>query len=148
LPDAQILPGLNEHQGTEVMKYHAGKDAPKVDKKTALKTFFALNRRWLKGEIDSGPYETWADFQQRVRTTYKDIFAQLKGGESVALFTSGGVIATGIGIALGLSDEKILELNWQIRNSSISILKHNKGRLFLRDFNWVPHLDQEQITYV
>ncbi|MEL6843959.1 MAG: phosphoglycerate mutase family protein, partial [Bacteroidota bacterium] len=54
LPDAQILPGLNEHQGTEVMKYHAGKDAPKVDKKTALKTFFALNRRWLKGEIDSG----------------------------------------------------------------------------------------------
>ncbi|MFK7921360.1 MAG: histidine phosphatase family protein [Bacteroidia bacterium] len=148
LPTAQTVEGLNEHQGTEVLQHHRGEASVPQSKKEALQQFFKMNMRWLADEIDSGPFEPWADFQIRVRTTLASLFAELEAGQSLALITSGGVIATGIGMALGMNDEKIMELNWQIRNSSISVLQHSKGRLFLRDYNWVPHLRKEQITYV
>ncbi|MEL7530470.1 MAG: histidine phosphatase family protein [Bacteroidota bacterium] len=148
LPPARIIEGLNEHQGTDVLKYHRGKSEAPAGKKETLQQFFKMNMLWLAGEIDSGPYEAWADFQLRVRSAFEPLFAELEPKQSIAVLTSGGVIATAIGMALGLRDEKIMELNWQIRNSSISILHYAKGRLFLRDYNWVPHLSKEQITYV
>ncbi len=149
LPKAQIIEGLNEHQGTDVLKYHRNKQAEvPTDKKGTLQQFFKMNMQWIAGEIDSGPYEPWADFQMRVRSAFEPLFAELQPKQSIAVLTSGGVIATAIGMTLGLSDEKIMELNWQIRNSSISVLHYSKGRLFLRDYNWVPHLEKEQITYV
>lgn len=148
LPAAQTIEGLNEHQGTEVLHHHRARTSLPQSKKEALQQFFKMNMRWIAGEIDSGPYEPWDEFQVRVRATLSSLFAELKTGQSLALITSGGVIATGIGMALGMSDEKIMELNWQIRNTSISVVQHSKGRLFLRDYNWVPHLKKEQITYV
>jgi broad specificity phosphatase PhoE len=147
-PQAQVKEGLNEHQGTEIMRLYRDQYPPLNSKREALRQFFKVNRQWARGEIDSGPYESWADFQQRVRTTMADILAHLTFEESIILLTSGGVIATAIGMALNLEEEKIMELNWQIRNTSISAIQYSKGRLFLRDFNGVPHLQEEQISYV
>lgn len=150
-PPVQVLAGLNEHEGTEVMTYHQQQNPDRFPKPTnkreALRQFFKLNLAWAEGEIESGPHESWADFQQRVRGTFQEILAQDQH-ERIAVISSGGVIATALSVALGVSNQKIMELNWQIRNTSLTVLHYSKGKLFLRDFNWVPHLTEEEISYV
>ena len=71
--------------------------------------------------------------------------------KKIALFTSGGVVSAVMQMALGLSDEDTIRLSWQIRNTSVSILKYSDKRLGLSSFNSVAHLEirneAELLTY-
>ena len=69
----------------------------------------------------------------------------------VLVISSGGTIAMLMGILLEISDHKVIELNWQIRNCSITEFSYSKGKFYLRGFNQVAHFDQnkqELLTYV
>jgi broad specificity phosphatase PhoE len=67
------------------------------------------------------------------------------------VFTSGGPISVTVQNALGLSDEKALEISWQILNTSITRIKYNSHSMMLAGFNEVTHLelegDEGLITY-
>jgi hypothetical protein len=56
-----------------------------------------------------------------------------------------------IGLVLGISAEKVIDLNLQIKNSSISHFFFNKDKMNLHGFNAVLHLEHpqriEHITY-
>ena len=48
----------------------------------------------------------------------------------------------------GLADQKILELSWSVRNSSISECRFTASRFSLATLNTHPHLDEDRlITY-
>jgi len=72
-------------------------------------------------------------------------------GKTIAVFTSGGPISVCVQKALDLSDEKTLELTWQIMNASVTRLKYSSNRLMLFGFNDVTHLslkkDAGLLTY-
>ena len=164
LPDLLVSRVFNEHQVTEIFNrdmvsylqeypqlakliQEKGLKHPDV-KKGIMRLFFKVNTAWVQGEIDSGEYESWLTFKNRVLTAFPILAKALESNQKVALFSSGGTISILIGEILGVSDTKMAELNWQIRNSSISEVSYSKGKYFLRGFNHIAHLpDQEMVTY-
>jgi hypothetical protein len=64
------------------------------------------------------------------------------------MFTSGGFIGTAVHLALGASDRSALEVNWRIRNCSLTEFVFSGDRLSLDSFNIVPHLEDPALwTY-
>jgi broad specificity phosphatase PhoE len=70
-------------------------------------------------------------------------YRQSRGGagRSVAVFTSGGVIGAAAQIVLGAPEIAAIELNWRIRNTSLTGMLFTPGRISLDYFNALPHLD-------
>lgn len=160
LPDSILLPELDEHQFTEVFEHYRKTDAAydqkmldgldkKAVKKLVMRHFFKCYRRWLVGELDSYGFESWEKFKKHVEMAFSQLTAAMEQHQTVAVFSSGGVISYIVGIILELKDEYRMELNWQIRNSSITELNYAKnGKYYLRGFNLVAHLEDGQVTYV
>jgi len=107
--------------------------------------------RWISGRYDLPGIETWQAFTQRVRKGVNRIMEENGPKKKIALFTSGGVVSAVMQMALGLSEEDAIRLSWQIRNTSVSILKYSDKRLGLSSFNSVAHLEilneAELLTY-
>jgi broad specificity phosphatase PhoE len=106
---------------------------------------------WISGRYDLPGIETWQAFSQRVRKGVNRVMEENGPKKKIVLFTSGGVVSAVIQMALGLSDEDTIRLSWQIRNTSVSILKYSDKRLGLSSFNSVAHLEihneAELLTY-
>ncbi len=154
---------FNEHEGLSIFKDHfpsylstrselatavksKGAQDPTV-RKGLVKAFFQMHHMWVQGEIESGEHESWKSFKERSVQAYSIILSAAEKGH-LALFTSGGMIAALLGQILDINDEKIVDINWQIRNTSITELKLSSGRLMLREFNTTPHLSSEEVSYV
>lgn len=102
-------------------------------------------RLWVAGT--PGPtHESWADFRRRVRDGLAATVAGRGKDERVAVFTSGGVIATILGQILELTPEKTFELNWRIYNASISEAHFGRNGFALVGFNAVGHLPRGMLT--
>ncbi len=165
-PKAEVLEGLNEHQAAEIHYHHLpevlaqpenteikalmdekGTKHPAV-KKELLKLFFQGTRQWARGELNLEGFETFLEFKVRVSRAYEYLLEHMEGKKQAIAFTSGGTIAMLLGLMLGLSDEKVIELNWQIRNGSITELSYSKHKFYLRGFNYISHFeDKSIITY-
>jgi broad specificity phosphatase PhoE len=92
--------------------------------------------------------ESWPAFRDRVRRGLQRITNRPGRGRRVAAFTSGGFIGTAVGLVLAVPDRTCLELNWRLRNCSLTHLLFSPGRLTLDDFNTLPHLhDPAEWTY-
>jgi broad specificity phosphatase PhoE len=59
----------------------------------------------------------------------------------VLVVSSGGPIATAVGIVLGLAPAAVVELNMRIRNSAVTELVRTRGGHALVGFNAIPHLE-------
>ena len=68
--------------------------------------------------------------------------------EIIGVFTSGGTKSSILGDALGITEEKISELNLAIRNASFSQLLFSENRLNVLSINETPHLSKELITFI
>lgn len=157
IPPSTILPELNEHQFTEVFDdYRKGNPAlmetikntsPKNRRRVVMQAFFKAYREWITGKTGEG-HESWEAFKQRVESGFAQVEVALKEHNTVAIFSSGGVISYMMGIILELNDQYSMELNWQIKNASVSEMNYSKGRYYLRGFNFVDHLPEEQVTFV
>lgn len=167
MPEPIFIPGLNEHEGAEIHQEHLpnflaepqhrelreavekyGHTHPAV-RQGLLRLFFKGTKLWALGQLHSEGRETFNDFKTRVSEGYQILQAAMQDRENVIAFTSGGTIGMLLGLVLGLSDEKVIELNWQVRNCSISELAYSKGKFYLRGFNYTHHFQDERlITYV
>ncbi len=125
-----------------------GHKDPQVKRKL-LKIFFECTLRWAKGELELGGFESYAHFRQRVKQGFEMLQKLSETHKSIVLVSSGGVIGALLGHVLDLSDEKVIEMNWQVRNASVSELSGRGRKFYLRSFNEMPHLPQkEQWSYV
>ncbi len=106
------------------------------------KMFQRVTRMWVAGELESPEVETWRAFCNRVEAGV--IRAREAGGKAV-VFTSGGVMAATVRLALDLSPARTLELSWMPRNASYSEFLFSGERLSLATFNAFPHLDSTDL---
>ena len=110
--------------------------------------FEVLLTHWQTEPPDAEAVESWPAFRERVRGALQRITDRPERGRRVAAFTSGGVIGTAVGLVLDAPDRIALELNWRLRNCSLTRLLFTRDRLTLDEFNTVPHLrDPELWTY-
>jgi broad specificity phosphatase PhoE len=107
--------------------------------------FEVVMKAWVRGQIASPEIGTWQQFKERVLHGLAGIVDQNSRGRRIAVFTSGGPISVSVQLALGLSDEKALEINWALRNGSITEFLFTKDRFTLDAFNSLPHLPDKTL---
>lgn len=110
--------------------------------------FVGLMRRYVAGEIAYEDVETFSQFRGRVGRLLEQTMAEAGRGCTLVSFTSGGPVAAALGHALDLSDERVLELSWVARNTSLTEIVFSRGRISLSAFNRHPHLDEERLLTV
>ena len=101
---------------------------------------------WLEGADVEG-VEPWPDFHDRVREELAEIVGAGGSGRRVAVFTSGGPIGVAVQAALSAPDRSFLELNWRIRNASVTEFVFADGRMALDTFNTLAHLEDSLRTW-
>jgi broad specificity phosphatase PhoE len=109
--------------------------------------FEALTLHWQTAAAVDG-VESWPAFRDRVQRGLRRVLEGPGRGRRVAMFTSGGFIGTAVHLALAAPDRAALEVNWRIRNCSLTEFVFSRDRLSLDSFNTVPHLEDPALwTY-
>lgn len=117
----------------------------------------SVHRRWLPCDTKvvnawiGGKYsyqgESWDVFRSRVGAGR----SEMQNGNpkaNIVVFTSAMPVAIWTGLALDISDERIMRLAGVLHNSSFSILRLRSNDLRLLTFNASPHLTHEDLrTY-
>lgn len=158
--DYEVCPGFDEYDFMTLVEAYGTRypeddlylacSGQQVDKKLYYQLLRRVLMAWQGKDIADTP-ERWLDFQQRVMDELDKLLQSAAPGSRVLVVSSGGPISMFIGLVLGISAEKVIDLNLQIKNSSISHFFFNKDKMNLHGFNAVPHLEHpqriEHITY-
>jgi broad specificity phosphatase PhoE len=162
-PEIQTTPELNEYDSEGILNRLvpaiAERDAKFRELLAAFEThrnspernrhfqkmFEVVTSSWLKGELEVEGVESWDSFSSRVRGALKRIVKAEGSGRNVAVFTSGGVIGLAVQTALDAPLQKALEINWRIKNCSLTEFIFSRDRLSLDSFNSIPHLDEPSL---
>ncbi len=96
--------------------------------------------RWLEDPEDAAAAEPWPAFRSRVSGAIRALLAG-PPGRRVAVFTSGGPIGFSVHFALQAPARSFLDVNWRIRNCSLTEFLFDRGRFALDAFNAIAHLD-------
>ena len=165
-PDLQVNADLNEYDAEGVISHLAPALAERDKSFAGLlaafteyretpdrnrhfqRMFEAATTIWLRGELEVEGVEAWTAFNSRVRGALRRIIQAEGSKRRIAIFTSGGVIGLAVQSALEAPAAKALDLNWRVRNCSLTEFTFSQGRLSLDSFNSLPHLDQPRLrTY-
>ena len=92
------------------------------------KMFEALTMHWVTTPHAVAGVEGFPAFRDRVERGLRRVMEKPGTGRRVALFTSGGVIGTSVRLALAAPDRTALELNWRVRNCSLTEFVFTKDR--------------------
>lgn len=159
-PDSEILEGLNEYNADDVIKQllpelsgrfeeidllrdalekKAGDNAEQV--KNFRRMFERVMYYWVKGDHAEPTFEPYHQFRDRVVGALKLIRSKPGSGRRVAVFSSGGPIGIAVATVLGAPDHTAMEINWRVKNSSISEFVFSEKRISLEGFNALPHLE-------
>ena len=150
---ATVWPGLNEYDGDAVITAIAPKPLERPTTPELYREHFRMLRdgltQWMNGVISPKGMPTYDEFVHGVTSALDHIRKQHTG--DVLLVSSGGPISTVVGHLLGTSPETTIELNYRIRNSSLTELVFTPKRHTLLTYNTIPHLDRAEyapwITY-
>ena len=159
-PEHKTIPGLNEYDADGVTHklipaiaerdenfrrllatFEENRQSPDRNRHFQ-KMFEVATRAWLGGELEVEGVESWQSFKTRVRLALKQILAVEGGGRRVVAFTSGGVIGATVQMVLNAPDQQALQLNWRVKNCSLTEFTFGKDRISLDVFNSIPHLTE------
>jgi broad specificity phosphatase PhoE len=102
---------------------------------------------WLRGRVSAAEVEPFTDYRARVLGALRRIVDAGGSSRNVVVFTSGGPIGLCAQHVLRAPDSAFLEVNWRIRNCSISEFTFSRGRLTLDTLNTMGHLDRNLWTW-
>jgi broad specificity phosphatase PhoE len=88
--------------------------------------------------------ETWSVFRERVLRALRRI-QDGPSNRNVVLFTSGGPISVLVQAAIGAPERSFLEVNWRVKNCSLTEFTFSRERLSLDSFNALPHLERAEL---
>lgn len=138
---AAVWPGLNEYDAEAVIAAIHPAPRPRPTTPEAYRHHFRLLRegllQWMRGEVAPQGMGTWASFVNGVMTALDH--AHASSGD-VLMVSSGGPISVALGQLLGMPAESVIEMNLQMRNTSVSELRASKGGFRVVSFNTLPHL--------
>jgi len=157
-PGIESLPELNEYDADGLLNRLAPELARRDDRFRALADDFVANRQsqdrnryfqhmfefltgvWQSGSLEVDGVESWSAFRERVSGAVSGIIGAETGGRNVAVFTSGGVIGVTVQKVLDAPEKKALEINWRVRNCSLTGFIFGRGRISIDSFNRTDHL--------
>lgn len=106
-------------------------------KKTFLKYFNIIAKQWINDELNLSDknFESYKSFKNRVKIA-KDKVAEIMKEDSKTMVVSSGGTITGIYAECHpLSAEEIMQLNFKIKNASISLFTKQNDTFTLKTFN-------------
>jgi broad specificity phosphatase PhoE len=110
--------------------------------------FQALTMHWATVSDPVEGVEGFTAFRERVARGLRRVTEAPGSGRRVLLFTSAGFIGTSVRLALDAPDRAALELNWRVRNCSLTEFVFTTNRFTLDSFNAIPHLEDAALwTY-
>ncbi|MEL7098448.1 MAG: histidine phosphatase family protein [Pseudomonadota bacterium] len=133
--------GFNEYDFADLLAARYEGEIPELvkgDRKTHFRTLRDTVLMWQRGEL-AGVAETWDDFA--ARTEAARAFACDTKAKRVLVVSSGGVIGQLASRALEAPTRMMMELNLQVKNTSVTTFVFSGPRFFLHQFNAAPHLD-------
>jgi broad specificity phosphatase PhoE len=138
----RIAPEWNEYDAEGILR---GYPHPSTfaSNREFQKTFESAMEKWIEGADAS---ESFADFRARVIQGLRRI-QQGPSNRRVVLFTSGGPIGVLVQTALGAPPRSFADVNWRVRNCSITEFVFSADRLSLDSFNATPHLEPSLVTF-
>lgn len=138
-----VWPGLDEYDSEAVVKAIHPEPLEKPDTPELYRQHFRLLRdgltQWMSGATHPIGMPDYPSFVQGVVGALDHV--RTSNCSNVLIVSSGGPISTAVGHLLGTSAEKTIELNFHIRNTSITEFSFNPKRHALLSFNHLPHLD-------
>lgn len=157
-PVATELPGLDEYEAQDVIAEIAprlaamdpsfaplwqawldGRNTP--DRNRPFQRMFeAVMERWVEGKMREPGLVPWQQFRERVETTLAELRATPGPGLRLVAFTSGGPIGVALQSCLGAPARAALDINWRVRNSSLTSFLFRGPRFSVDAFNETPHL--------
>jgi broad specificity phosphatase PhoE len=109
--------------------------------------FEVLMASWIAGDVEAPGVEPFEVFHARVSAAADRVLSSA-GSRRVAVFSSGGPIGVCVQRAVKAPKSTAMEVNWRVRNSSLTEFLFGRGRVSLDLFNAVPHLtDPALVTY-
>jgi len=102
-----------------------------------------LMEAWLGGAVAEG-VETFAAFEARVVNALRTVLAG-PSGRDVLVITSGGPIGLCVQRALNAPVKAFLDVNWRMRNASITEFRFSSTRFTLDTMNGLPHLEDRAL---
>jgi broad specificity phosphatase PhoE len=115
------------------------------DNRELQKLFDVRMPQWIEGTLQSPDLEAWQAFRERVQRGFGGIIEADRPSRRVVVFTSGGPIGVAVQTVVGAKEPMAMELNWRIRNCSITEFIFTRDRISLDSFNATPHL--EEVTF-
>ena len=111
------------------------------------KVFEVAVAKWISGEHDHHYAESWPAFQSRCVAALKD--CQQYRGETIAVFSSGGAIASVCAHVLNLSAAQAMQFNYLIANCALTKLVFRSDAISLAYFNnyGIFETQSEFLTY-
>ena len=165
-PDPVVVPDVDEYAGIAVVRtFLPGlletheeiraleAEYRQTEEQSAVlriydKIFARITRMWVDEELHSPDLESWKNFCCRIERGIHTIRNGAGDSKRIVVFTSGGVIAASVRLALDLAPQRTLEMSWTSRNASYTELVFTPERIWLSSFNNHPHLeDEELLTY-
>ncbi|MBL0086424.1 MAG: histidine phosphatase family protein [Ideonella sp.] len=136
-------PGLNEYDSHALIAAVHPEPLQRPDSPESYRNHFRLLRdglkRWMDGRSEPAGMPTYREFANGVAGVLDEVREQ--DDARVLLVSSGGPIATAMGLILGLAPEVTIDLNMRLRNSSITEFAYTPKRHMLVTYNTLPHLD-------
>lgn len=157
-PVATVLSGLDEYQAQDVIAeiaprlaatdasfaplWQAWQDGRNTaDRNRPFQRMFeAVMERWVEGKMREPGLVPWQRFRERVETTLAKLRSTPGRGLHLVAFTSGGPIGVALQSCLGAPARAALDINWRVRNSSLTSFLYQGSRFSLDAFNETPHL--------
>jgi broad specificity phosphatase PhoE len=151
--DPLVWPGLNEYDSSAVIQAIHPFPLEKADTPEMYRAHFRLLRdglrQWMNGVVSPVGMPSYPEFVHGVTSALDHVRSNCSG--NVLMVSSGGPISTAIGQLLGTTPETTVELNFRIRNSSVTELAFTPKRHMLVTYNTLPHLDDPEyaswVTY-
>ena len=112
--------------------------APPRDNRELQNMFERAMPLWMAGKLQTS--ETWPAFRERVTRGFRAIIDAPGASRRIAVFTSGGPIGIAVQTVLQAPEAMAIELNWRIRNCSLTEFLFTANRISLDTFNATPHL--------
>ena len=135
--------GLNEYDSAAVIAAIHPEPLPKPTTPEAIRNHFRWMRdglvQWAHGTVSPIGMPSYAQWVQGVADALEHVKNKHQG--NVLLVSSGGPIATAVGLVLGTRPEISIELNMRIRNTAVTEFAFTPKRHTLLTFNTLPHLD-------
>ncbi len=152
-----IHEGLNEYDFSALAQAYmiqCPQDLPKDGVKVSRQDYYRLLKKalklWSNDELRGDIPERFGEFKQRVVDALGFI-KSIPAGERTLVVSSGGPIAMSMCHILKLSDEEMIRLNLQVKNTSFSQFFYNPKSIQLNSFNCTAHLESKEhlhgITY-